>query len=106
MVAAEDNARLAQRLIEATCLKQGIGPHQLTIHADRGVPMRSKLVAELFTDLCIGASHSRPRVSNDTPFSEAQFRTFKYRPDFPDRFGSLEHGRSITGERQREGFSR
>ena len=95
MVAAHENARLAQRLIEATCLKQGIGPHQLTIHADRGAPMRSKLVAELFADLSIGASHSRPRVSNDNPFSEAQFRTFKYRPEFPDRFGSIEHARHI-----------
>ena len=95
MVAGHENARLAQRLIEATCLKQGIGPHQLTIHADRGAPMRSKLVAELFADLSIGASHSRPRVSNDNPFSEAQFRTFKYRPEFPDRFGSLEHARRI-----------
>lgn len=96
MVAAEENARLAQRLIEATCLKQGIGPHQLTIHADRGAPMRSKLVADLLSDLSIGASHSRPRVSNDNPFSEAQFRTIKYRPEFPDRFGSIEHGRSIS----------
>ena len=95
MVAAHENARLAQRLIEATCLKQGIGPHQLTIHADRGAPMRSTLVAELFADLSIGASHSRPRVSNDNPFSEAQFRTFKYRPEFPDRFGSIEHARHI-----------
>jgi putative transposase len=96
MVAVHENARLAQRLIEATCLKQGIGPHQLTIHADRGAPMRSKLVAELFSDLSIDASHSRPRVSNDNPFSEAQFRTFKYRPEFPARFGSLEHGRCVT----------
>ena len=96
MVAAHENARLAQRLIEATCLKQGIGPHQLTIHADRGAPMRSKLVAELFSALSIDASHSRPRVSNDNPFSEAQFRTLKYRPGFPDRFGSLEHSRSLT----------
>lgn len=96
MVAAHENARLAQRLIEATYVKQGIGPHQLTIHADRGAPMRSKLVAELFSDLRIDASHSRPRVSNDNPFSEAQFRTFKYRPEFPDRFGSIEHGRSVS----------
>jgi putative transposase len=95
MVAAHENARLAQRLIEATCLKQEIGPHQLTIHADRGAPMRSKLVAELFSDLCIDASHSRPRVSNDNPFSESQFRTFKYRPEFPDRFGSIEDARAI-----------
>jgi putative transposase len=95
MVAGHESARLAQRLIEATCVKQGIGPHQLTIHADRGAPMRSKLVAELFSDLSIDASHSRPRVSNDNPFSEAQFRTFKYRPEFPDRFGSLEDARAI-----------
>ena len=95
MVAAHENARLAQRLIDATCRKQGIGPHQLTIHADRGAPMRSKLVAELFSDLSIDASHSRPRVSNDNPFSEAQFRTFKYRPEFPDRFGSIEHARHV-----------
>jgi putative transposase len=95
MVAAHENARLAQRLIEVTCIKQGIGPHQLTIHADRGAPMRSKLVAELFSDLCIDASHSRPRVSNDNPFSESQFRTFKYRPEFPDRFGSIEDARAI-----------
>jgi putative transposase len=96
MVAGHENARLAQRLIEATCLKQGIGPHQLTIHADRGAPMRSKLVAELMSDLSIDASHSRPRVSNDNPFSEAQFRTFKYRPEFPDRFGSIEHARGVS----------
>ena len=95
MVAPQENARLAQRLIDATCRKQGIGPHQLTIHADRGAPMRSKLVAELFADLSIDASHSRPRVSNDNPFSEAQFRTFKYRPEFPDRFGSIAHARNV-----------
>jgi putative transposase len=96
MVAAHETAHLAQRLIEATCRKQGIVPQQLTIHADRGAPMRSKLVALLFSDLGIEASHSRPRVSNDNPFSEAQFRTFKYRPEFPDRFGSLEHARGVS----------
>jgi putative transposase len=96
MVAAQESARLAERLIETTCVKQGIGPHQLTIHADRGAPMRSKLLVELYADLSIGVSHSRPRVSNDNPFSEAQFRTFKYRPAFPERFGSIEHGRSIS----------
>ena len=80
----------------ALCAKQGIQPQQLTIHADRGAPMRSKLVALLFSDLGIAASHSRPRVSNDNPFSEAQFRTFKYRPEFPVRFGSLEHARGVS----------
>lgn len=96
MVAASENAHLAQRLIEATCLKQGIGPHQLTMHADRGAPMRSKLLVELYADLNIGVSHSRPRVSNDNPFSESQFRTFKYRPEFPNRFGSPEHARGVS----------
>jgi putative transposase len=96
MVAAHENAHLARRLIEATCVKQGIAPQQLTIHADRGAPMRSALVSVLFSDLGIAASHSRPRVSNDNPFSEAQFRTFKYRPEFPDRFGSLEHARGVS----------
>lgn len=95
LVAGHESARLAERLIEQTCAKQGITPHQLTIHADRGAPMRSKLVSLLFSDLGIAASHSRPRVSNDNPFSESQFRTFKYRPEFPDRFGSLEDARAI-----------
>ena len=96
MVARHENAHLADRLIAATCLKQGIAPHQLTIHADRGAPMRSKLVALLFSDLGIDASHSRPRVSNDNPFSESQFRTLKYRPEFPGRFGSLAHARAVS----------
>ena len=95
MVATRESAHLAERLLEHTCAKQGIQPQQLTIHADRGAPMRSKLVALLFSDLGIDASYSRPRVSNDNPFSEAQFRTLKYRPEFPDRFGSLEHARAI-----------
>lgn len=95
MVAAHESARLAERLIAVTCCKQRITPHQLTIHADRGAPMRSKVVAELFADLGIAASYSRPRVSNDNPFSEAQFRTVKYRPEFPDRFGSIQDARVI-----------
>lgn len=96
MVALPESARLAERLIAATCAKQAIGPHQLTIHTDRGAPMRSKLVAELFADLSIDGSFSRPRVSNDNPFSEAQFRTFKYRPEFPDRFETLDHARAVS----------
>jgi putative transposase len=95
MVAAAESARLAERLITATSQKQGIAPHQLTIHADRGAPMRSKRVTELFVDLGIAGSYSRPRISNDNPFSEAQFRTFKYRPEFPDRFGSIQDARAI-----------
>ena len=95
MVAVKESAHLAERLIEQTCAKQRIQPQQLAIHADRGAPMRSKLVALLFSDLGIAASHARPRVSTDNPFSEAQFRTFKYRPEFPKRFGALEHARAI-----------
>ena len=78
MGARHENAHLGGTPdLRATCLKQGIAPQQLTIHADRGAPMRSKLVALLFSDLSINASHSRPRVSNDNPFSESQFRTLK-----------------------------
>ena len=97
MVALNESAHLAERLIEAMCAKQGIAPHQLTMHADRGASMRSQLVALIFSDLGIDASHSpRPRVSHDNPFSESPFRTLEYRPEFPDRFGSLEHARGVS----------
>lgn len=95
MVAHGEGARLAERLIEETCIKQNISPGQLTIHADRGPAMTSKTVALLFSDLDILRSHSRPYVSDDNPFSESHFRTLKYRPDFPERFGSLEHARQV-----------
>jgi transposase InsO family protein len=88
MVAGRESAELAERLIAGTAAKEGITPGQLTIHADRGTSMRSKDVALLLADLGIERSHSRPHVSNDNPFSESQFRTLKYRPTFPDRFGS------------------
>ncbi|MGI8697494.1 MAG: transposase, partial [Mycobacteriales bacterium] len=70
-----------------------IGPGQLSIHADRGSSMASKPVAFLLADLGVTKSHSRPHVSNDNPYSEAQFKTLKYRPDFPARFGSIEDAR-------------
>jgi putative transposase len=95
MVARSEGARLAERLIEETCTKQNVQPGQLTIHADRGTAMTSKAVALLFSDLGIEASHSRPHVSDDNPFSESHFRTIKYRPEFPERFGSLEHARQV-----------
>jgi putative transposase len=95
MVALGEGARLAERLIEETCAKQNIQPGQLTLHADRGSAMTSKTVALLFSDLDILGSHSRPHVSDDNPFSESHFRTLKYRPEFPDRFGSLEHARQV-----------
>ena len=95
MVAHQESAELAKRLIQDTCAKQNIVPGQLTIHADRGSSMTSKQVAFLLADLGITKTHSRPHVSDDNPFSESQFRTLKYRPEFPDRFGSLQHGRAF-----------
>jgi len=95
MVAHQESAALAERLIAATCEKQEIVPGQLTVHADRGGSMTSKPVALLLADLGVTRTHSRPHVSNDNPFSEAQFKTLKYRPDFPDRFGSLEAARAF-----------
>ena len=90
-----ENAAVAQALIDQTCQKQLIVPGQLTIHADRGSAMTSKPVAFLLADLGVTKTHSRPHVSNDNPYSEAQFKTMKYRPDFPDRFGSIEHARQF-----------
>lgn len=95
MVAHKESAALARRLIEATCIKQGIEPGQLTIHADRGGSMRSKSLAFLLADLGVTKTHSRPHVSNDNPYSEAQFKTLKYRPGFPGRFGSIQDARSF-----------
>ena len=93
MVAHQESAALAERLIATTCEHQGIGPGHLTIHADRGTSMTSKSVALLLADLGVTRTHSRPHVSNDNPFSEAHFKTLKYRPGFPDRFGSAEEAR-------------
>jgi putative transposase len=93
MVAHRELAVLARKLIEETCRKQSIQPGQLLIHADRGSSMTSKPVAFLMADLGVTRSHSRPSVSNDNPYSESQFKTMKYRPEFPERFGSLEDAR-------------
>ena len=89
-----ESAALAEKLVRETCLKQGILPDQLTLHADRGSSMKSKPLAMLLADLGVTKTHSRPRVSNDNPYSESQFKTMKYRPDFPDFFGSLEDARA------------
>jgi len=94
MVANRESAALAQRLIAQTCAKQEILPEQLTLHADRGTSMKSKCVAMLLADLGVTKTHSRPQVSNDNPFSESQFKTMKYRPDFPERFGCIEDARA------------
>ncbi|MBK7641782.1 MAG: transposase family protein [Planctomycetes bacterium] len=95
MVAERESAELAKRLIQATIEKEGIEPGQLTIHADRGSSMKSKEVALLLADLGVIKTHSRPHVSNDNPYSEAHFKTIKYRPDFPERFGSIEDARAF-----------
>jgi transposase InsO family protein len=96
MVAHREQDALAKRLIEETCVKQNIEPGQLTIHADRGSSMKSKAVAHLLADLGVTKTHSRPYQSNDNPFSEAQFKTLKYCPDFPERFGSIHDARSFS----------
>ena len=94
MIAERESAILAQQLIHETCDKQGIQPDQLTVHADRGSAMRSKTVAILLADLGVTKTHSRPYTSTDNPYSEAQFKTMKYRPDYPDRFGSIQDART------------
>jgi putative transposase len=98
MLATRESAVLAEKLIAATCDKQRISRGQLTIHADRGSSMTSKPVAFLLADLGVTQSHSRPHVSNDNPFSEAQFKTLKYRPYFPGQFTSIEHARAHCQE--------
>src|ERR1700693_748068 len=97
-VADGESAELAKRLIADTCAKQEIEPGKLTIHADRGSSMTSKPVAFLMADLGITKTHSRPHVSDDNPYSESHFRTLKYRPGFPERFGSLQDARSFSQE--------
>lgn len=94
MLAPVESGALAEDLIATCCVRERIGRDQLTIHADRGAAMMSKPVAHLLADLGITKSHSRPHVSNDNPYSEAHFKTLKYRPDFPTRFGSLEDARA------------
>lgn len=93
MIAERESAILAEQLIRETCEKQAIQPEQLTVHADRGSSMRSKTVAILLADLGVTKTHSRPYNSNDNPYSESQFKTMKYRPDYPDRFGSIQDAR-------------
>lgn len=96
MLARQESARLAVKLFQETAIRQGVKPGSLTTHADRGAAMRSRPLADMLADLGIARSFSRPHVPDDNPFSEAQFKTFKYQPDFPERFGSFEdaHGHS------------
>ena len=97
MIAPRESAALAEKLIEETCRRQGIQRDQLTIHADRGSSMTSKSVAFLLADLGVTKTHSRPHVSNDNPYSEANFKTLKYHVGFPGQFGSIEDARGYAG---------
>ncbi len=98
MVAVAEDAELAHRFLHTAINNQDIDPDTLTVHADRGAAMKSKTVAELLSDLQVSRSHSRPKTSNDNPYSESQFKTLKYRPAFPDRFDSIAHAREFCGE--------
>jgi putative transposase len=95
LLAERECAHLAARLIRETCVKQDVRAEQLTIHSDRGPSMKSQTVAQLLAALGISKSQSRPHVSNDNPFSESQFKTLKYRPEFPERFASYEEARAF-----------
>ena len=94
LIAEQESAELAQEFIAATCAKQGISAGQLQLHADRGSPMIATSMEMLLSDLGVAKSHSRPHISNDNPYSEAQFKTLKYRPDYPQRFGSAPDARN------------
>jgi len=96
MIAENESSTLAKRLITESCYKQNIVEDQLTLHADRGSSMKSKAVAQLLSDMGVTKTHSRPHVSNDNPFSESQFKTMKYRPEFPKRFGCIQDARTFS----------
>src|SRR5438309_9156259 len=98
MVDHRESATVAEQFIRETCARQAIAREQLTVHADRGSAMTSKPVALLLADLGVTKTHSRPQVSNDNPFSEAQFKTVKYHPSCPERFGSVEDARAWARE--------
>jgi putative transposase len=98
MIAPRETGAFAERLITETLRKQSINRDQLTFHSDRGAPMTSKPVAHLLADLGVTKSHSRPYTSTDNPYSEAQFKTLKYRPQFPGRFDSIEQAHEFCKE--------
>lgn len=95
MLADRESAHLARKLITETCQRHGIEPGTLTLHADRGSAMTAKATSHLLADLGITKTHSRPHQSNDNPYSESLFKTMKYRPEFPDRFGSIQDARAF-----------
>ena len=98
LLADRESGDLARQLMRETCERQGIKEGQLTVHSDRGSPMKSKTLGQFYADLGVTKTHSRPHVSNDNPFSESLFKTLKYRPEFPPRFGSHEHARGCSSD--------
>ena len=98
MLAHRGCAQLAKRLIRETVLKENVDAERLVLHSDRGSPMTAKTTAQLMATLGVTRSLSRPKVSNDNPYSESQFKTLKYWPGFPDRFGSIEDGLAFCHE--------
>ena len=103
MVADRENSALAGRLIQQSCLKHGVQPRVLTLHSDRGAPMTSQCTAQLLADLGVTRSLSRPQVSDDNPFSEAQFKTLKYHPSFPGPFGDQGQAKTFLSDRSSAG---
>jgi putative transposase len=93
MIAERESGELAEKLIAETCARQGIEEDQLILHSDRGSAMRSKTVTDLLGDLGVAKSHSRPYTPTDNPYSESQFKTMKYQPDYPDKFEGPTHAR-------------
>ena len=98
ILAHRESSELAKHLIESSCVSQGVVPGKLVIHSDRGPSMKSKGVADLLDYLGVIKSHSRPRVSNDNPYSESQFKTMKYCHTYPNRFGSIEDARGFCND--------
>lgn len=97
MLAERESAKLAEQLLADAYQRHDVSPGQLTVHSDRGAPMKSHAVADLLATLGVASSFSRPRVSNDNPFVEGSFKTLKYQPTFPHRFDSLCHAREWSG---------
>jgi putative transposase len=97
MLVRRANAELAEHFIAQTLEREGIQPGQVILHADRGIEMTAQAVCVLLDTLGVVRSHSRPYVSDDNPYSEAQFRTLKYYHEFPDRFASFEHAHGFMG---------
>ncbi|MBV1877792.1 MAG: DDE-type integrase/transposase/recombinase [Pseudomonadales bacterium] len=94
MISLKENSALSQQLMTEAITRYSIQPNQLTLHQDRGSPMRAHGYLEQMRELDVTCSHNRPRVSNDNPFSESQFKTQKYQPDYPGRFNGMSHARN------------